>query len=68
MDGRTTNRRAWGVVQATNVSVSFKDKETGLYTPLYKGLTQTDYECQEGDSGDACMKEGAIPPLPIINI
>lgn len=51
MDGRTTNRRAWGVVQATNVSVSFKDKETGLYTPLYKGLTQTDYECQEGDSG-----------------
>ena len=22
-----------------------------LYTPLYKGLTQTDYECQEGDSG-----------------
>ena len=52
MDGRTTNRRAWGVEQATNVSVSFKDKETGLYTPLYKGLTQTDYECQEGDSGE----------------
>lgn len=51
MDGRSTNHRTYGVVEATNISVSFKDNETGGYTPLYKGLTQTDYECNDGDSG-----------------
>ena len=75
MDGRTTNRRAWGVVQATNVSVSFKDKETDLYTPLYKGLHKLIMNAKRVTVVElyilphikqwGCMKEGAIPPLPI---